>query len=228
MSFRLSSPSRQRSQMFAGVLTFATALAGCAAPSAPTVGPGAIQATVDAVLTEAAPAPTSAVTVPLPSATLPASPSFEAELYRDASAGFVFDYPSTWTVGPTQQQSRGGITAFTSWERPADVLPDATPPGETRMDATVQLWDPTGDLEAFVAQRRGAWDASGISVTSEERWTLEDGRAAAAFTVEGIDGAQAFFFFTTIGEKYLVLSGEGDLALLAEIARTVRPTPLEY
>ena len=228
MSISPFSTARRRSLMSAGVLTFAAALAGCAAPGVPTIGPEDVQATVDAVLTEAAPAPTSAATAPLPSATLPASLSFEAELYRDASAGFEFDYPSTWTVGPNEQQSRGGITAFTSWERPADVLPDATPPGETRMDATVQLWDPTGDLEAFVAQRRGAWDNSGITVTSEEAWTLEDGRAAAAFTVEGTDGAQAYFFFTTIGDKYLVLSGDGDLALLAEIAHTVRPTPLEY
>ena len=44
-----------------------------------------------------------------------------------------------------------------------------------------------------------------------------------ALVVQGVDGAQAFFFFTTIGDKYLVLSGEGDLDLLAEIARTVRP-----
>ena len=55
-----------------------------------------------------------------------------------------------------------------------------------------------------------AWDASGIAVISEERWTLEDDRAAA------------------IGDRYLVLSGDGDLALLSEIAHTVRPAPLEY
>jgi hypothetical protein len=204
------------------------ALAGCAAPSVPTISPEDIQATVDDMLTEAAPAPTSAATAPLPTATLPPSLSFEAATYRDADDGFEFDYPATWTLGPTEQQSRGGITAFTSWDRPADVLPGPTPPGETRLDATVQLWDPTGDLEAFVAQRRGAWDASGIAITSEERWTLDDGREAAAFSVEGIDGSQAYFFLTTIGDKYLVLSGEGDLALLAEIAHTVRPSPIEY
>jgi len=46
--------------------------------------------------------------------------------------------------------------------------------------------------------------------------------------VHGSDGAQGYFFFTTIGERYLVLSGDGDLALLAGIARAVRPAPLEY
>jgi hypothetical protein len=104
-------------------------------------------------------------------------------------------------------------------------LPGETPPGETRLDATVQLWEPTGDLEAFLAQRRGAWDASGITIISQGTWTLSDGRAAVDFVVEGSDGAQAYFFFTTIGDKYLVLSGSGDLDLLAGIAHTVRPLP---
>ena len=96
------------------------------------------------------------------------------------------------------------------------------------MDVTAQLWDPTGDLDAFLGQRHTAWDASGIAILLEERWTLEDDRAAAAFVVEGSDDAQAYFFITTIADRYLVLSGDGDLALVAEIAHTVRPAPLEY
>jgi hypothetical protein len=199
-------------------------LAACATPTVEID----VQATVDVVLTEAAPASTSVPPETSTETPAPAAPSFEAEVYRDATAGFEFVYPAAWVVGPIQQYSRGGVTPFTSWERPTDVLPDAAPPGETRLDTTVQLWDPTGDLEAFLAQRAGAWDASGIAVLAEERWTLEDGRPGAGFVVEGVDGAQAYFFFTTIGDKYLVLSGEGDLALLAEIAHTVRPIPVEY
>ena len=199
----------------------AAALAACAAPASPEVD---VQATVELMLTEAAPAAT-AVSTEAPTATESPSLSFEAASYRDEVAGFEFDYPAGWFVGPIQQYSRGGITAFTSWERPTDALPDAAPPGETRMDVTVQLWDPTGDLEAFVDQRRGAWDASGTTIESEEEWTLEDGRPARAFVVTGSDGEQAYFFFTTIGDKYLVLSGNGDLTLLAEIAHTVRPVP---
>jgi hypothetical protein len=158
-----------------------------------------------------------------PTATVPAGPSFEAVTYRDETSGFEFDYPAGWFVGPVEQQSRGGIIAFTSWERPTDVFPDETPPGETRFDVTVQLWDPKGDLPAFVEQRMTAWDASGIGIQSQDEWTLSDGRPARAFIVAGPDGAQGYFFFTTIGEDYLVLSGSGDLALLAEIAHTVRP-----
>ena len=90
------------------------------------------------------------------------------------------------------------------------------------MDATVQLWDPKGDLQAFVDQRMMAWDASGIGVASEESWTLSDGRPARAFVVAGMDGAQGYFFLTTIGDKYLVLSGSGDLALLAAFDERIK------
>jgi hypothetical protein len=212
------------------VLILAAAIAACN-PQGAAIEEIDLPATVDVMLTEAAPVATTAPTVvstEAPTAAGTPALSFEAELYRDATAGFEFDYPATWVVGPNQQQSRGGITAFTSWLRPADVLPDAAPPGETRMDATVQLWDPTGDLEAFVAQRQGAWEASGIAVLSEDHWTMEDGRPAAAFVVEGSDGEQAYFFLTTIGDRYLVLSGTGDLELLDEIAHTVRPVPITY
>jgi len=203
----------------------ALALAGCGTPA---VEPIDTQATVALILTQSAPAPTAVPTMaPPPSEAPPSALGSDPAVYRDASAGIEFEYPSTWVVGPLQQQSRGGITPFTSWDRPTDVLPDAAPPGETRLDVTVQLWEPTGDLEAFLAQRDLAWEASGIVVLSEDRWILEDGRPAVGFVVEGVDGSQAYFFFTTIGDRYLVLSGEGDLTLLAEIAHTVRPIP-EY
>ena len=219
--------SRNRFRNLPWIVPVVLGLAACGVPPEPID----VAATVAVMLTEAAPTAAAPTTAPaataVPSTATQPPLSFAPALYRNAAAGFEFDYPSGWTVGPDEQYSRGGVTPFTSWTRPTDVLPDATPPGETRLDATVQLWDPTGDLEAFLGQRRTAWEGSGIAVISEERWALEDGRPAAAFVVQGSDGAQAYFFLTTIGDKYLVLSGDGDLALLAEIAHTVRPVPLE-
>lgn len=203
------------------------ALSACNPSLPPTIDPSQVQATVDGLLTEAAPAATD---IP-PSTAAPApttGPSFEATTYRDEVAGYELDHPEGWFVGPVEQYSRGGITAFTSYERPTDVLPDATPPGETRMDATVQLWDPKGDLEAFAQQRLGAWEASGNTVVLDEEWTLSDGRAAKAYLVTGTDGVASYFFLTTLGDNYLVLSGGGDLALLAEIAHSVRPISFVY
>jgi len=211
-------------RFFAAVLGGAAALAGCSGAAAPTLDPADIQATVSVLLTANAPAPTTAP----PEPTAVPGPSFQATTYRDETAGFEFDHPAGWAVGPIEQHSRGGITAFTSWDRPTDVLPGETPSGETRMDVIVQLWDPQGDLEAFAGQRMAAWDASGTGTTLQEEWALADGRPVKAFVLENVDGSLSYVFLTTLGDKYLVLSGEGDLTLLAEIAYTVRPTPLGY
>jgi hypothetical protein len=194
-------------------------LSGCSGPSA-----AAPTATIEQAASPVAPSATAApTTVSQPTAR--PGPTFQPVTYRDETGGFEFDHPAGWTVGPIEQFPRGGITAFTSWERPADVLPGETPPGETRLDATVQLWEPVNDLEAFVETRRLAWEASDIHIVSQEEWALGDDRAAQAFIVEGSEGARAYFFFTTLEDKYLVLSGDGDLMLLAEIAHTVRPIP---
>jgi hypothetical protein len=59
---------------------------------------------------------------PVPVATATSQPtvttqalSFQASAYKEKVAGFEFDYAANWTVGPIQQYSRAGITAFTSW-----------------------------------------------------------------------------------------------------------------
>ena len=143
--------------------------------------------------------------------------------YRDDEAGFEFDYPAGWAFDPGEHQSRGYYVQFYSWDwKPGDPI-DPLPAGGTILSVTVQRWDPKNDLEAFVNQRKLAWGASGISILSEERLTLAGDRPSAQFTVQGVDGSQAFFLLTTNGENYLVLSGDGDLGLLADIAHTLRP-----
>jgi len=202
-------------------MILSAALAGCDQPVGSAVSTP--EATNDPTALATAPAPT-----PGPSPEAQATTSFEAATYRDEVAGFEFDYPATWTVGPVEQYSRGGITVFTSWARPTDVLPSETPPGETRLDVTVQAWEPVGDLEAFLAVRREAWLASGNVIARESSWAAADGRPAAEFIVEDTAGVEAYFFFTTVGGRYLVLSGSGDLAVLGEIANSVRPIPFSY
>jgi hypothetical protein len=160
---------------------------------------------------------------PPPTETSVPEPAFEATTYRDEKAGFEFDYPVGWAFDPGEQHSRGYYVQFYSWDwHPGDQF-DSTPPGETVLSVTVQLWDPKNDLEAFIDQRKLAWDSSGISILSEERLDLTGDRPAAQYIVQGSDGAQAFFLLTTNGENYLVLSGNGDLGLLADISHTLRP-----
>lgn len=149
--------------------------------------------------------------------------AFVATTYRDEAAGFEFDYPAGWAFDSGEQHSRGYYVQFYSWDwQPGDQI-DSLPEGETILSVTVQLWDPKNNLEAFIDQRKLAWDSSGISILSEERLFLAGDRPAAQFIVQGVDGAQTFFLLTTNGDNYLVLSGNGSLNLLAEIAHTVRP-----
>lgn len=174
------------------------------------------EATQEAVISE----PTE---TPPPTETSILQPAFEAMTYRDDEAGFEFDYPAGWAFDPGEHQSRGYYVQFYSWDwKPGDPI-DPLPAGGTILSVTVQRWDPKNDLEAFVNQRKLAWGASGISILSEERLTLAGDRPSAQFTVQGVDGSQAFFLLTTNGENYLVLSGDGDLGLLADIAHTLRP-----
>ena len=160
---------------------------------------------------------------PLPTETPIPQPAFEATTYRDDEAGFEFDYPVGWAFDGGEQQSRGSYVQFYSWDwQPGDPI-EPLPAGGTVLTVTNQLWDPKNDLEAFINQRKLAWNSSGISIISEKRLTLSGDRPAAQFILQGSDGSQAFFLLTTNGENYLVLSGNGDLDLLAEIAHTVRP-----
>lgn len=90
------------------------------------------------------------------------------------------------------------------------------------MDVNVLLWDPKNDLDAYIAVRKQAWSASGFDILSEEETMLTGEWRAARFWIQAPE-EQAFFLITTLGERYLVLSGSGDLKLLDEISRTLRP-----
>lgn len=137
--------------------------------------------------------------------------------------GFEFKYPAGWSFDSGEGLSRGYYIQFFSWNWiPGDSI-DPMPAGGSSLTVTVQFWDPMNDLEAFINQHKMAWDASGISILSEERLTLAGDQSAADCIVQGTDGTQAFIMLTASGEKYLVLSGTGNLKLLAEIAHTLQP-----
>jgi hypothetical protein len=136
------------------------------------------------------------------------APSFDAVTYRDAEAGFEFDYPSDWGIGFQERHSRGYFVQLEDIEG-------------MRLEATVYLWDPKGDLPAYLEVRRRAFESSG-NIVEENSMTLTNGQEAVTFLVESLDGNQSFIFITTLHDRYLQLSGGGDLELLREIAGTVR------
>jgi hypothetical protein len=196
-----------------GLISLSLVLTGCASTTSPS--PTAIPPTI--APTDVAPTEMLLVTdtsVPM---------SFEAATYKDESAGFELDYPSFWTADPPQVGGdRGYFAQLTSWERTPGELPEDIPDGGTILSVNVLLWDPKNALDAYIDVRKQAWAASGFEILSEEEWTLAGEWRAFQFRIQTPED-ESFFLITTIGERYLVLSGSGDLDLLAEIARTLRP-----
>ncbi|HMB22256.1 MAG TPA: hypothetical protein VKP08_05485, partial [Anaerolineales bacterium] len=195
-------------------------LAACGAPTAAaTPIPTETEIAIVPTNTEVAPVPTDAPTAAVPGAKLPAA-SFDAQTYIDEKFGFAFEYPSSWTVTEPTGGERGTQVQFLS---SPDIANAATlPEGATRVSATVYNWDPKNDLAAYVAQRKTAWEASGFTILEEQPRTLELGLSAVQFTVQTPD-ATSVFLFAAIGDRYLELSGEGDLDLVKEIVQRVRP-----
>jgi hypothetical protein len=153
--------------------------------------------------------PTDAPTIAPTNTPVTPQLSFEAVTYQDKDAGFAFEYPADWGVGFQETQSRGYVVQLQDIDGP-------------RLDVVVLLWDPKGDLPAFLEVRKTAWESSDIAILEEESITLANGQEGVTYVVEGRDGNQGFFFFTTLTDRYLQLSGNGDVAILEEIAGTVR------
>jgi hypothetical protein len=194
----------------------ATLAAGCATPGTPATLP-----------TEAAPAsPTVApADAPAPTPTSAPTPSFTAATFTDDFAGYSIDYPADWTLDETGagvKSQRGYYVQLTSWAHaPGEISPE-TPEGGSRMDFTVYQWDPKHDLDAYIATRKIAWEASGFALLAEDEWSLANELRAVRFLIQAPDEV-AYFQMLAIGDLYLVLSGTGDLDTLEAIGRTVRP-----
>jgi hypothetical protein len=159
-----------------------------------------------------------------PQGKLPA-PSFESLTYINEAVGFAIDYPAQWTAQKTMLGERGSQALLLSTPEIADL--QTLPEGTTSVVMVVNQWDPKNDLAAFVDVRKTAWEASGFTILDEEPLTLDLGLAAVRFTVQTADGVTVLFQFAAIGDQYLTISGEGDLALVAEIMNYLRPVGVQ-
>ena len=198
------------------IILLVFSLAACASPAtqAPTLEETSVP--MDSNM----PVPGATVTEMVVQGKLPA-PSFESQTYIDEAVGFALEYPAGWTVKETMIGERGGQSVLLSSPDIADL--EIVPAGETRVAVTVYQWDPKNDLAAFVDSRKAAWEASGFTMLSEEPVTLDLGLAAVKMTVQTPDGITVPYLFAAIGDQYLSISGEGDLALVDEIMRYLRP-----
>lgn len=213
-------------QLFLALLLGVIFLAACAgSPENTTLEPVVtnLSATIPVSTDTAAPViPTDTVPAPteaMPNSKLPAS-SFESQPYINETAGFALDIPVGWTVNEQVIGSRGTQVQFLSSPELAEA--PVVPEGGTRVNATIYQWDPKNDLAAFVANQKTAWESSGITILEEEQLVLEQGLPGVRFNVQTPD-TQLIFLMAALGDQYLVLSGEGDLALVDEIVQRVRP-----
>jgi hypothetical protein len=189
-------------------------LATCSAPNA--IAPQ-VPTDVPALPTNTEPAPAPTEAAPNPKL---AAASFEAQNYINEEAGFALDYPAGWTVNEVLVGPRGTQIQFLSSPEIAELA--TLPDGATRVNATIYQWDPKGDLAAFVANQKSAWEASGFTILEDEQLVLELGLPAVKFSLQTPE-ASVVFLIAALGDQYLVLSGEGDLGLVNEIVERVRP-----
>jgi len=134
--------------------------------------------------------------------------SFEASTYQNEANGFEFEYPIEWDVTEQVFGPRGSGAQFFS-------------EGELIFSATVYLWDPKNDLDAYINIRKQGWSSSS-AVVSEEELFLENGRRASQFEIQGPDGSSIYSLLTEVGENYLELTGSVELVEFGEIAQTLR------
>lgn len=148
-------------------------------------------------------------------------PSFESQTYTDENAGFALEYPVGWTVKESVVGERGSQVVLLS---SPDIAELATlPEGATRVTVTTNQWDPKNDLAAFVANQKTAWNASGFSILEDESIQLDLGQDAVRIVAQTPDGITSTWLFAAIGERYVTISGEGDLPLVQEIMQYLRP-----
>ncbi len=182
---------------------------------APESSPIPAETFITVVPSETRAAPTEAVLNPK----LPVA-SFEAQTYVNEEAGFALDYPAGWTVNEIVIGPRGAQFQFLSSPELAEAA--TVPEGATRVNAAIYQWEPRNDLAAYASQRKTAWEASGFQILAEEQLTLELGLSAVRFTVQTPE-AQILFLVAALDDRYLELSGEGDMELVKEIVQRIRP-----
>lgn len=134
--------------------------------------------------------------------------TFEAATYRNEDNNFEFNYPAAWVFTEQIFGPRGSGAQFFS-------------EGELIFSATVYLWDPKNDLDAYIDIRKQGWSSSS-TVVAEEELSLADGNRAFQFEIQALDGSSVYSLLTEVGENYLELSGPVELAEFGEIAQTLQ------
>ena len=152
------------------------------------------------------------------------APNFEAQTYINKEVGFAMEVPVKWTISESIVGDRGSQVKFLSSPEIANL--STLPEGATRISATVYQWDPKNDLAEYVSHWKQAWTSSGQTIQEEKKSVHEGGLDTVQIVLKNSD-TTVTVLLTAIGDRYLVVSGEGDMALVKEILRTVRVVSIQ-
>lgn len=158
----------------------------------------------------------AATSAPTASPALP----FEAATYRDEEAGFELDYPDSWFLLGGEVQSRGSYVQIASWD-PGPGGIESIPQGASLLQIAIYEWEPTQDLDARLAMRRNNFTDSGNTILEEGELTLAGARVVR-LKLQLTDGSQTLIYLAALGDRYLELSGSGDLAIVDASLSTLR------
>lgn len=183
-------------------------LAACSPQAAPSA---------TALLTEV---PTEAAATVTPEVTTTAALPFEAATYRDDTVGFGLQFPAAWFLVGGEAGSRGEYIQITSWDPGAGGI-QSVPEGESVLQIAIYQWDPQHDLDARLAMRRDAFTNSGNTILEEDELDL-GGARVVRLKLQLTDGAETLFYLAELGDRYLELSGSGDLETLDAAMGTLR------
>ncbi len=208
--------------LFIAVLVF---VVGCATPtSVPTTNRPATLPTQPIPTT--LPATVTPQSVPSTPTTQPPSHLGETKTYRDAFAGFEFDYPATWNLTPIAEDAKQNAyiyaATFFSWE-PKSISSEGIPEGETKIDVGV-IKNGAASAQDALEKRKLEFASGGLgqTITSQAMWTLPSGMQAARLQVRDQFG-DSIEMITAINGKTILFGGVGDAELFDAIAKTLRP-----
>jgi hypothetical protein len=142
--------------------------------------------------------------------------------FTDMNAGFALEYPEGWLIDLTAGGSRG---VFVYLITSLDFIPgmrSAIPKDATLVFVTVAGWDEPNDLPAFVEFQKQGWEKSGDVIVSEEERAAPSGDPIKYVVTDSRDGHRYHIYLKTLGNRYTVISGYGDLEAIWAIALSVR------
>ncbi|MEX2143629.1 MAG: hypothetical protein WD740_03465 [Anaerolineales bacterium] len=164
--------------------------------------------------------PTAVAATHKPLATGPAGLPFEAATYTDVAAGIELQYPAGWFILGGEAGSRGEYVQIASWD-PGPGGIQSVPEGESVLQIAIYQWDPQRDLDARLDMRRDAFINSGNTILEEDELDL-GGARVVRLKLRLTDGTETLVYLAELGERYLELSGNGDLETLDAAMSTLR------